>query len=102
MEYVETHIFEKIRFEDMAKELGYASYYLSKKFKKETGIALKDYINEQKIEYAKRLLTNTQSGVVEVSEKLAFSSPSYFGVIFQEYTGMTPSEYQSKAIKGAD
>ena len=97
MEYVETHIFEKIRFEDMAQELGYAGYYLSKKFKKETGVALKDYINEQKIEYAKRLLTNTQAGVVEVSERLAFSSPSYFGVIFQEYTGMTPSDYQNRA-----
>lgn len=99
MEYVETHVLEKIRFEDMARDLGYAGYYLSKQFKKETGTALKDYINEQKIEYAKRLLDTTQTGVVEISERLAFSSPSYFGVIFQEYTGMTPSEYRSRAFE---
>ena len=102
MEYVATHIFEKITFEDMAKELGYAGYYLSKRFKKDTGVALKDYINEQKIEHAKRMLTNTQAGVVEVSERLAFSSPSYFGLVFQEYTGMTPSEYQSSGKKEGD
>lgn len=93
MEYVETHIFEKIRLDDMAQALGYSGYYLSKKFKKENGIALKDYINREKIEYAKRLLTNTQASVVEVSERLAFSSPSYFGIVFQEQTGMMPSKY---------
>ena len=99
MEYVETHIFEKIRFEDMARELGYTGYYISKRFKKETGRSLKDYINDQKIEYAKRMLASTQIGVVELSERLAFSSPSYFGVVFQEHTGMTPSEYQGSGLK---
>lgn len=96
MEYVETHVLEKIRFEDMAKELGYAGYYLSKQFKKETGIALKDYVNKQKIDRAKRMLDNSQLGIVEISEKLAFSSPSYFGVIFQEFAGMSPTEYRNR------
>ena len=99
MEYVATHIFEKIRLDDMAQSLGYSGYYLSKKFKKETGIALKDYINREKVEYAKRLLSSTQASVMDVSERLAFSSPSYFGLVFQAQTGMTPGEYQNKTIK---
>lgn len=97
MEYVETHIFEKIRLDDMAQSLGYSDYYLSKKFKKENGISLKDYINREKIGYAKRFLALANSSVTDVSEKLSFSSPSYFGVVFQEYVGMTPGEYQSKS-----
>ncbi|MBD5155469.1 MAG: AraC family transcriptional regulator [Oscillibacter sp.] len=99
IEYVATHIFEKIRLDDMAQSLGYSGYYLSKKFKKETGIALKDYINREKVEYAKRLLSSTQASVMDVSERLAFSSPSYFGLVFQAQTGMTPGEYQNKTIK---
>ena len=102
MEYVETHIFEKIRLDDMAQALGYSGYYLSKKFKKENGIALKDYINREKIEYAKRLLASPQASVVEISERLSFSSPSYFGLVFQEYTGMTPSKYQGSNAKSEE
>ncbi|MBD5102746.1 MAG: helix-turn-helix domain-containing protein [Subdoligranulum sp.] len=102
MEYVMTHILEKIRLDDLAQALGYSGYYLSKKFKAENGIALKDYINREKIEYAKRLLASPQASIVEISERLAFSSPSYFGLVFQEYTGMTPSKYQGTNIKSEE
>ena len=97
-EYVTTHIMEKIRLDDMAQALGYSGYYLSKKFKAENGIALKDYINREKVEYAKRRLRSPKASVTDISERLAFSSPSYFGLIFQTLTGMTPSEYQNQTI----
>lgn len=96
MEYVQTHIFEKIHLDEMAKALGYASYYLSKRFKAETGVSLNDYVKEQKIEQAKRMLSRTDTSVAEISERLAFSSPSYFCTVFKQFTGMMPSEYQSK------
>lgn len=99
MDYIETHMFEKILLENMAKELGYAAYYLSKRFKAETGMSLNDYIKEQKIEQAKRMLSRTSTSVAEISERLAFSSPSYFCTVFKQYTGMMPSEYQSKPSK---
>ncbi|SCP98860.1 helix-turn-helix transcriptional regulator [Anaerobium acetethylicum] len=95
MEYIETNLFEKINLDHMAKELGYASYYLSKRFKEETGTSIKDYIKEEKMKRAKLLLTRTDIAVNEVSERLAFSSPSYFCSIFKQYTGMLPSEYQN-------
>lgn len=96
MDYIQTHMFEKIQLEHMAKELGYASYYLSKRFKTETGISMNDYIKGQKIDYAKRMLARTNTSVAEVSERLAFSSPSYFCTVFKQLTGMMPSEYQRK------
>ena len=95
MDYVETHLFEKINLEQMAKELGYASYYLSKRFKEETGTSVNDYIKEEKINKAKLLFTRGDLTVNEVSERLSFSSPSYFSTVFKQYTGMLPSEFQS-------
>lgn len=58
MEYVETHICEKISLDAMAKELGYSSYYLSGKFQKETEMSINSYISQQKIEEAKRQLSS--------------------------------------------
>lgn len=94
MDYIQTHMFEKIHLETMAKELGYAAYYLSKRFKAETGVSLNDYIKEQKVEQAKRMLGRMDISVAEISERLAFSSPSYFCTVFKQYTGRMPSEYQ--------
>lgn len=102
MDYIETHLFEKINLEQMAKQLGYASYYLSKRFKQETGKTVNDYIKEEKIERAKLLFTRGDITVNEMSERLAFSSPSYFCAVFKEHTGMLPSEFvsMSQAAKG--
>lgn len=99
MDYIQTHLYEKIQLETMAKELGYAAYYLSKRFKAETGVSLNDYIKQQKIEQAKRMLSRTDISVAEISERLAFSSPGYFGSVFKKLTGMMPTEYQGKTEK---
>lgn len=96
MDYIETHISEKISLDAMAKELGYSSYYLSSKFQKETGENLNQYINRQKIEQAKNLLRAHSLSAADISERLSFSSPSYFAAIFRKFTGMTPSAYQQK------
>lgn len=96
MDYIETHISEKISLDAMAKELGYSSYYLSSKFQKEVGTSINNYIHQQKIDQAKVLLANHQLSAADVSERLAFSSPSYFTAIFRKYTGMTPSAWQQK------
>lgn len=95
MDYIETHLYTKINLDQMAKEVGYATYYLSKRFKEETNISIKDYIKEEKIKRAKYLLTRTDISVSEVSECLAFSTPSYFCSVFKSFTGMLPSEYQN-------
>ena len=96
MDYIQTHIFEKIQLEKMANELGYAAYYLSKRFKAETGISLNDYIKEQKVEQAKLLLSKAGASIAEISDRLCFSSPSYFCAVFKQHTGMAPSEYQNQ------
>ncbi len=96
MEYIETHIKEKISLEEMARELGYTSYYLSGKFQKETGRSIGSHIKQQKIESAKQLLDNSSLTFADISEQLSFSSPSFFSSTFRKYTGMTPGEYQKR------
>ena len=80
----------------LAKELGYSESYLSRKFHQETGLTLKDFLLQQKIEKAKTLLRSTTLSIVAVSEKLGFCSPSYFGKLFRESTGMSPGEFRMK------
>ena len=92
--YVEQHISEKIRVTDIASNLNLSRSYLSVQFKKETGINLNDFINQMKIDEAKRLLATSEKTITYIAALLAFSSQSYFDSIFKEYTGMTPRQYR--------
>ena len=94
MEYVDTHIFKKISLKDMAQEIGYTEHYISRKFKSELGLSLFDYINQQKIAMAQMLLRETSLSIAEISDRLGYASPSYFGSLFRKQTGVTPVEYQ--------
>lgn len=100
LEFIATHVTERITLDEMARELGYAAYYLSGKVKEETGESVGSIIKRQKIETAKEMLRNPTQGAAEIGEQLAFSSPSFFSATFRKYTGITPSEYQKSF--GAD
>ncbi len=87
---------EKISIAELASLAGYSDYYLSRKFKEETGMNILTYINKQKIEYAKKLLTTTDDSVQSISDALQFCARSHFSSMFKRYTGMLPREYREK------
>lgn len=98
-EYVETHILTRIRVREIADAIGYTENYISSVFKAEMGITLPEYVNRRKIELAKRVLSNNTLSIAEISDRFAFSNPSYFSAVFKKVTGQTPAEYQGKMKK---
>lgn len=95
-DYISLYVEDEFTLKDLAAYTGYAEHYLGKKFKKETGIHLKEYIKLAKIEHAKRLLLSTNQSIVDISERLHFCSPSYFTKTFREITSFTPVEYRNQ------
>lgn len=96
VDYIEMHLDQKIRAADLASVVGYTEYYLTHKFKEETGLSINDYVKFAKIERAKVLLKSTDQTVQEVAASLCFSTRNYFSRVFQEVTGETPMEYRAK------
>lgn len=93
-QFIELNIQMNHDIHDLALKVGYTDYYFSKKFKREIGMTVKDYILEQKIKYAKSMLRDPKTAIADVSEYLGFNSQSYFGEQFRRITGMSPSEYR--------
>ena len=74
--------------------------YLSRIFKKETGMSLSDYIIQRRITIAKQLLAKTNLPVTTIAQKIGLSYASYFTKLFKEKVNMTPQEYrQSQKAK---
>lgn len=95
-DYIELSLDRRIRIADLAALVGYTEYYLSDKFKKETGLAINSYIRFAKVERAKVLLCSTDSPVKEIAESLAFNTVNYFIQCFRETTGYSPAQYRKK------
>lgn len=93
-EYIYSHIKERITIEDLSDKLGVSASYLSRLFKKETGDSVSAYIRKQKIEMAKNLLHYSEYSMIDIANRLSFSSQSHFIQQFREYVGMTPKKYR--------
>lgn len=95
-DYIEMHTNQKIRAGDLAALVGYTEYYLTHKFKEETGFCVNDYVKNVKMERAKVLLKSTDMSIQEISEELAFGSRNYFTRVFTEIVGYTPVRFREK------
>ena len=93
-DYVTKHFREKIYLDEIAETLGISSSYLSRLFKKETGISLQDYVNQVRVERAANLLVYSEEPIPKIAEYFNFPSQSYFGKIFKAHKNMTPRQYR--------
>lgn len=94
--YIRSHIWEKLTLEEIAKAFGISKNYLSMYFREEFGITVYTYIQEEKIKRAKELLDTNKYSLIEISERLSFSSQSHFTNVFRKVAGITPKQYRDR------
>lgn len=95
-DYVRKNYREKIYLEDIADSLGISPSYLSRHFKKETGVCLQDFINEERVYRAANLLIYSELSLPEIAQYVHFPSQSYFGKIFKQYKHITPRQFRDQ------
>ena len=91
--YISDHYNEKITLEKIAKELGYSTIYLSKKFKKDTGKSIYTYITEYRISKSTILLKEGYN-VTETCYCVGFGDCSNFIRTFKKTIGVSPYKYK--------
>ncbi len=92
-QYIHDHYMDNIDRSKIASEFFLTPDYLGKLYKKKTGIAIKSYINEYRIEKAKELLKTSDKSISEVAVAVGFDNFSYFSTLFKKITGVSPKDY---------
>ncbi|HET9266259.1 MAG TPA: helix-turn-helix domain-containing protein [Vicinamibacterales bacterium] len=67
---------------------------LKRRFKHATGLALIDYLQNLRIEEAKRLLESSDQSVDEIGFEIGYEDSSFFRRLFKRRTGIAPAQYR--------
>ncbi|MDO7905522.1 helix-turn-helix domain-containing protein [Paenibacillus sp. JX-17] len=93
--YIFSHIYDDLSLQKLGEATGLHPGYLSRRFKKEVGTGLTDYIRQERVEEAKRLLRLSDYSLSDICSLLNFNDQSYFTKAFKKVTGITPGQYRS-------
>jgi len=74
--------------------VGIAERTLKRRFKKATGLSLIDYIQNLRVEDAKRILENTDTPIEAISYQVGYEEAGFFRRLFKRSVGLTPGQYR--------
>jgi len=94
--FVEQNFQGECSLKELADQTGYSYSYVSRCFKKVTGISYHTYVNQYRIRNACYLLSNTDDTVLKCAMESGYTSLRSFNRNFAEMLGVTPMEYRAK------
>jgi YesN/AraC family two-component response regulator len=93
--YMERHFTDpNLSLEWLGEKFGMNGKYLSKLFKEAFGMKFVDFLIDLRLDYAKKLLMETDWSVQEIAEKIGYSSPVSFIRMFKKAVGVSPGDYR--------
>jgi AraC-like DNA-binding protein len=100
IEYVRNHLHNPmLSVDDIAAHISMSVNYTRQIFKDHFHCSLSDYIVNQRIELAAKLLKTTDWTVADITERSGFQTKSTFFTAFKRATGMTPNQYRMEHIQ---
>lgn len=98
-EYINSNLKNDISRDDIANFVFLNPDYLTRIFKKSTGLSLNEYVTEQRIKRSTSLLIFSDMPISEIALKVGYDNLAYFSKKFKKITDFTPSDYRKKYRK---
>ncbi|AJA48343.1 Two-component response regulator [Clostridium pasteurianum DSM 525 = ATCC 6013] len=95
IKYIQENYREEIGLEKMACITNLSVYYFSRLFKREMGVNFINYVNNFKMQKAKKMLKDTDLPIVDIAADLGYYECGYFTKVFKKIIGITPSKYRN-------
>jgi len=93
--YIDKHFSEDINLDKIAGKALVSKFHFIRVFKRYYGCTPNQYLQEVRIEMAKKILLKRKN-IDEVCNEIGFKSKTSFISLFKKMTGITPLAYQNK------
>ncbi len=94
LEYINENINAHISINDISNKTYFNRYYIMKRFKKELGISINDYINIKRIYNSTKEIRNLDDSFLNIALNNGFNSLEYFSETFKKIMGISPRDYK--------
>ncbi|WP_341736034.1 AraC family transcriptional regulator [Microcoleus sp. CAWBG640] len=96
IDYIQDDLDRDIGLADLAEVVQMSSHHFGKIFKQSTGVSPHQYVLQCRIDRAKKLLSNPQLTLADISQTVGFCDQSHFTNVFRRYTSVTPRQYRDR------
>ncbi len=97
LRYIAQNFAQPLTLEEVASEVNLSPTYLSKKFKKITGVTFKEYMNYIRIHQACQMLITTDDTITTIATNCGFNSSNYFKDCFRRINGLSPRSFRRQS-----
>lgn len=98
--YLQQNFRENISLTQIAAQVNMSPSYFSRVFSEKTGKSFTNYLTENRIEHAKKLLIQSNSPISNISEQSGYKNQYYFSNAFKKLTGLSPIEWRKQHKQG--
>lgn len=100
--YIDEAIYTNSTIDNIANIMNLSKAHIIREFTKSYGISPYNYLIEQKIAVAKKMLILHNMNIGEISSQLGFEDSNYFSKLFKKKTGMSPLQYRKSKIDNCE
>lgn len=104
-----TAVLEAIRFLDanyydravlsrFCREYHYSLQYISRRFRQETGMTAREYLQKVRIEKSCELLAGSDMRIQEIAQSVGYEDVKFYGSVFRRLLNMSPREYRGMTL----
>ncbi len=98
VKYMREHLTENIQVDKLANKACMSTSNFYRSFKNTFGESPIDYLNAERIKFAKKLIQQTNKKFADIAYKSGFNNTSYFNRQFKRFEKITPNQYR-KLVK---
>ena len=92
--FVNKHYHKPLTLQTFCNQKHYNLSYISRRFKQETGMTFREYVQKIRIEKACELLAGSDMTVSEIARAVGYDDIQFFHSVFKRLLHMTPKEYK--------
>ncbi len=94
--YINENFYKNITRDDLSKQFNISTSHISRIFHQSGNMKFSDYVNNIRLENAKKMLISESYRIEEISHRCGFKDINYFCRVFKQKTQLTPSEFRLK------
>ncbi|OON67438.1 AraC family transcriptional regulator [Hymenobacter sp. CRA2] len=96
VQFIKRNLAEPLSVEKLSELACMSKATFFRLFKREFGLTPVEFIIQERLKEAKRLLRHPLSTVAEVCYRTGFNNPAYFQKLFRKHEGLTPGLYKKQ------